>query len=479
MFGILDDLKKQVEHRRDVTTTTTTTTTHGSRSHREMPRLVLQTSSTTVDIQQYRAKCSELEELAKKFRAKCQECDGLSSRYNQLKSSLQEQRQKQQQQQQPIQQQQNKTSGTSTLVHKQGAPSLASRDPFIEFGAPEMSMKGIPAGHGTKRKSPNAQISPDNARAGSGAAEGTTPTKRPRGNTLSTALPGLLSSPLTSHKPLFSYNPRRRGQVSTTGSRPAPKGPMSSPPYARTAGRVTGAAPSASAAVARVSAAPIILPSSQETRLDFSDPPYMPEDDGELLCLGTHPEEGESEHKDEGAAAGGGGGDAWDFVLQTPARPMQQYPEWPREASDSGKENGSVSAQPTPDLQRILDAVGDCEPCRSFYSVPGLVLPRRDPSTLCQHGSGSRRSKGKAAGAPCDGPSAMPLRHYRDSMSAPRPERVATSSSRPEPIRQPPRSEQRRPTTPDHFWDIDYFPPINALGVDTFRKDKHQSSDSS
>ncbi|KAJ2056869.1 hypothetical protein GGI17_005960 [Coemansia sp. S146] len=474
MYGILDSLQKEAGHRRDVTTTTTTT--HGSRSHREMPRLVLQTSSPTVDIHQYRAKCNELEEVTNKLRAKCQEYDRLSSRYNQLNSSLQEQRK--QQQQQP-----KNNSGATTLVHKQGASSLTSRDPFIEFNALEQTTRGIPAGHGSKRTSPSAQVSPDNARTGSGAAEGTTPTKRPRCNTLSTGLPGLLSSPLTSHKPLLSYNPRRRGQVSTTGGRAALKGPMSSPPpFARTSGRVTGAAPSSSAAAARAPAAPIILQSSQETRLDFSDPPYMPDDDGELLCLGTHPEEGEgeSEHRDEGAV--GGGEDALQLILQTPARPMQQYPEWPREASDSdsgdrGKENGSVCAQPSPDLQRILDAVGDCEPCRSFYSVPGLVLPRRDPSTLCRHASGSRRSKGKAAGVSCDGPSAPLLHHYRDSMSAPRPERGSTS--RPEPTRQPPRSEQRRPTTPDHFWDIDYFPPINALGVDTFRRDKQQNSDSS
>ncbi|KAJ2689388.1 hypothetical protein IWW39_001516 [Coemansia spiralis] len=64
-------------------------------------------------------------------------------------------------------------------------------------------------------------------------------------------------------------------------------------------------------------------------------------------------------------------------------------------------------------------------------------------------------------------------------MSAPRPERGSTSSCQPGPVRQPPKSEQRRPTTPDHFWDIDYFPPINALGVDTFRRNKHQNSDSS
>ncbi|KAJ2792899.1 hypothetical protein GGI18_000022 [Coemansia linderi] len=397
-----------------------------------MPRLVLQTSNPVVDLQQYRAKCNELEELASRFRAKCLDYDRLSSRYDQLRSGLNEQRM----------QQLKKTSSAAALARKPGTP-LTNRDPFIELNAPEQTTKGIPARHGPKRTSPTEQVSPDNARVGSGAVEGTTPTKRPRHSTLTTSLPGILSSPLTSHKPHFPLNPRKR--------------------------------------------------SSQETRLDFSDPPYMPEDEGVLLCLGTHPEEGESEHRDEDAADDS----AWQLMLQTPTRPERQYPEFPRDSSDSDSggrksESGSVCAQPSPDLQRILDAVGDCELCRSFYSVPGLVLPKRDPTTLCQHASGSRKSRGKAAadwgarnacndGAmPHEGMAAPPLRHYRDAtMSAPRPERSSTSSCQPGPVRQPPKSEQRRPTTPDHFWDIDYFPPINALGVDTFRRNKHQNSDSS
>ncbi|KAJ2730387.1 hypothetical protein IW152_005288 [Coemansia sp. BCRC 34962] len=394
MFGILDGLQKKVDQRRD---TTATTAAPGSRLHREMPRLVLQTSNPTVDIQQYRAKCNELEELASRFRAKCLDYDRLSSRYNQLRFGLHEQRR---------QQQLKKTSGAAALACKPGASPLTNRDPFIEFDAPEQTTKGIPVGHGSKRTSSSAQVSPDNARA-----------------------PTL----------------------------------------------------------------PIVLQSSQETRLDFSDPPYMPEDEGELLCLGTHPEESESEHRDEDAADS----NAWQFMLQTPTRPEQQYPEFPRDSSDSdsggrGKEDGSVCAQRSPDLQRILDAVADCKLCRSFYSVPGLVLPKRDPATLCQHASGSRKGRGKAAAdrgarhlgnddaVPRDGASAPPLRHYRDAtMSAPRPERSLTSSCQSGPIRQPPKSEQRRPTTPDHFWDIDYFPPINALGIETFRRNKRQNSDSS
>ncbi|KAJ2349001.1 hypothetical protein GGH91_001062 [Coemansia sp. RSA 2671] len=479
MFGILDSLQKKVEPRRD---TTTTAAISGSRPHREMPRLVLQTSNPIVDLQQYRAKCNELEELASRFRAKCLDYDRLSSRYDQLRSGLNEQRM----------QQLKKTSSAAALARKPGTP-LTNRDPFIELNAPEQTTKGIPARHGPKRTSPTEQVSPDNARVGSGAVEGTTPTKRPRHSTLTTSLPGILSSPLTSHKPHFPLNPRKRVPVPTTSSRPALRGPMSSPSLARTSSRGIGAAPNASAAAAKAPTLPIVLQSSQETRLDFSDPPYMPEDEGVLLCLGTHPEEGESEHRDEDAADDS----AWQLMLQTPTRPERQYPEFPRDSSDSDSggrksESGSVCAQPSPDLQRILDAVGDCELCRSFYSVPGLVLPKRDPTTLCQHASGSRKSRGKAAadwgarnacndGAmPHEGMAAPPLRHYRDAtMSAPRPERGSTSSCQLGPVRQPPKSEQRRPTTPDHFWDIDYFPPINALGVDTFRRNKHQNSDSS
>ncbi|KAJ2579183.1 hypothetical protein GGH95_003234, partial [Coemansia sp. RSA 1836] len=460
------------------------TAAHNARSHREKPRLVLQTSNPLVDIQQYRAKCSELEELTCKFRTKCLEYDRLSTRYNQLHTRLQEQQQQQQQQQQ------QKKGGAGMMAHRQGATSLASRDPFIELNALEQTTMGVPAGYGTKRTSPSAQVSPDSALAGSaatrGAAEGTTPTKRPRRGTLSSGLPALLSSPLTTHKPLLSYNPRRRGNASSTTGRPALKAPMSSPPFAALSSKVSGAAPSAPTAP-RVPPTTIAILSSQETRMDFSDPPYMPEDDGDLLCLGTHPEEGESECRAEGAA----GGDVWPFILQTPAK-SEQYREWPSDTSSGEKENGSVCAQRSPDLQRILDAVGDCEPCRSFYSVPGLVLPTRDPSTLCQHASGgSRKSKGKAAAtdwgamragkaAVDDGPSAPQLRHSSAVMSAPRPARGPTASSHPpEALSHPPNGGQRRPTTPDHFWDIDYFPPIKTLGVETFRKDKHQKPDPS
>ncbi|KAJ2743260.1 hypothetical protein GGI20_003888 [Coemansia sp. BCRC 34301] len=473
MFGILDGLQKKVEPRRDASAMTITTTTHNARSHREMPRLVLQTSKPTVDIYQYRAKCSELEELACKLRTKCLEYDRLSNRYNQLQTRLQ-------------QQQQKKNGSVGAMAHKQGASSLTGRDPFLELNALEQTTMGVPAGYGAKRTSPSAQVSPDNAHTGS-AAEGTTPTKRPRRGTLNSGLPALLSSPLTTHKPLLSYNPRRRGNVSTTSGRSALKAPVSSPPFTGKSNKVSGAAPSAPAALPRVPPTSLAIFSSQETRMDFSDPPFIPDEEGDLLCLGTHPEEGKSEYKGENAADG----DVWPFVLQTSIKP-EQYQEWPSDTSSGEKGDGDVCAQRSPDLQRILDAVGDCESCRSFYSVPGVVLPTRDPSTICQHArSGSRKNKGKAAATDWgamradgavvdDGPSTPQLGHRSGIMSAPRPMRGPTASSHPTMApRQPPNSEQRRPTTPDHFWDIDYFPPIKTLGTETFRGDKHRSLDPS
>ncbi|KAJ2846433.1 hypothetical protein GGI22_006249 [Coemansia erecta] len=96
-------------------------------------------------------------------------------------------------------------------------------------------------------------------------------------------------------------------------------------------------------------------------------------------------------------------------------------------------------------LQRILDAVSDCDECKAFYSVPGLVLPKRDPHTLCAHKSRSRNSKDKDGSAQAS----------RRALEAPR-------------------SEQKRPTTPEHFWDIDYFPPIRTGGPELLRKSKQR-----
>lgn len=105
------------------------------------------------------------------------------------------------------------------------------------------------------------------------------------------------------------------------------------------------------------------------------------------------------------------------------------------------------------DLQRILEAVGDCQDCREFYSVPGLVLPKRDPTTLCFHGNGRKKRKtviptaaAAAAAVTETPPSAKESSNTRGAQSE-GPQH---------------RQGRRRPTTPDHFWDIDYFPPIRT-----------------
>ncbi|KAJ2894676.1 hypothetical protein IWW38_002499, partial [Coemansia aciculifera] len=248
-----------------------------------MPRLALQTSHSTVDIKQYRAKCSELEEVTKKLRAKCQEYEHLSTRYNNLKARLQDKQQPQQQ-----------TTSSSVMPHRSVALSLTSRDPFVMLNAPEPTTVGIPPGRGTKRTSPGAPVWPDDA-----WDQMTSPSKRVCSGTLNSNLPAPPeppSSPLTTHKPLLLSNQPKRGNGSTIAARPALKAPPSSPPLAPVSSKVTGAAPKAQAAAAASRAPPTMIPilSSQETRLDYSDPPFIPEEDGELLCLATQPEEYEN-----------------------------------------------------------------------------------------------------------------------------------------------------------------------------------------
>ncbi|KAJ1999819.1 hypothetical protein GGI04_004411 [Coemansia thaxteri] len=358
VFDILGSLQKKVEPRQD------NATVQSSRPHREKPRLVLQTSTPTVDIHQYRTKCSELDELASRYRSKCQEYDRLLSRYTQLSSSAQELSRK---------------SATGARC-KDELPS-ASKDPFIELNALEHTMLGLPTGNSTS----------DAASAKTSAAVATRVAVE-------------------------------RAQI------PA-------------------------------------LHSSQETQLDFSDPP-VPVEDSALLCPGTNPSEAEAD----------GANSAWQFMLKTPDKHCSG-----QERAAAAAESQRVCAQQSPELQRILDAVGDCEPCRSFYSVPGLVLPKRDPSTLCQHRG---RGKGKAAdwralaGKDATANPASSSMPVASAATAPRPARGPFTSDH-DAVRQAPKSERRRPTTPDHFWDIDYFPPIKTLGLGNLRKERRQSTDSS
>ncbi|KAJ2466640.1 hypothetical protein GGI02_004310 [Coemansia sp. RSA 2322] len=426
----------------------------GSLQKKVEPR---QGSTPTVDIHQYRTKCSELDELASRYRSKCQEYDRLLSRYTQLSSSAQELSRK---------------SATGARC-KDELPS-ASKDPFIELNALEHTMLGLPTGNSSnKRSNGSALVSPENLLAGGDVsraaatttADSTTPTKRPRRGTFGSGLPGILSSPLAARKPLLTFNLRGRAKPVSPNTRLAQQATMSSPPPAASdaASAKTSAAVATRVAVERAQIP--ALHSSQETQLDFSDPP-VPVEDSALLCPGTNPSEAEAD----------GANSAWQFMLKTPDKHCSG-----QERAAAAAESQRVCAQQSPELQRILDAVGDCEPCRSFYSVPGLVLPKRDPSTLCQHRG---RGKGKAAdwralaGKDATANPASSSMPVASAATAPRPARGPFTSDH-DAVRQAPKSERRRPTTPDHFWDIDYFPPIKTLGLGNLRKERRQSTDSS
>ncbi|KAJ2720742.1 hypothetical protein GGI07_004423 [Coemansia sp. Benny D115] len=160
-------------------------------------------------------------------------------------------------------------------------------------------------------------------------------------------------------------------------------------------------------------AKPDVLGSSQETRMDFSD-----------LCLPVEAEE---------------------LIELCPASDVEDEAK----AESSGKGGGDA-------LKRILEAVGDCAECRAFYSVPGLVLPKRDPSGLCGHRG---KKKGRVS--------------YPDTTA-----RKASPKAQQQKHEQQPRQRKseggwERQSTPDNFWDIDFFPPIRTASPEArlLRKD--------
>ncbi|KAJ2795468.1 hypothetical protein H4R21_005098, partial [Coemansia helicoidea] len=195
--------------------------------------------------------------------------------------------------------------------------------------------------------------------------------------------------------------------------------------------RTTRVAPVANtAAPAATTAAPARAPkdlaagvkySSQETQLDFSEADLRSEI-GVELCPATDDEDDDDD--DEGAAARR------------------------REAEQAAQALAQARAA---ELRRILDAVGGCAECRAFYTTPGLALPKRDASTLCKH----RRASGKGAGKACT-PSPAP--------ATPAARAAGSTAARP--------SSERRPSTPENFWDIDYFPAIRTAGPEVLRKSK-------
>ncbi|KAI9505495.1 hypothetical protein GGI25_001001 [Coemansia spiralis] len=353
---------------------------------------------------EYEEKCRELSELATRYMEKCKEYDQLLSKYNKREQHM----------------------ATKPSVPKQMILP-AKIQTFEDFEALEDVMMAPGSGGRGKRRmmSPlqEAQTQITGLKQKVGVISDETPTKRARRNGTGngSGLPNLLSSPLSSKCRPLLYNKQLEWRKATAAS-PKTK------------------AEEKSAVATRASNRPALL-SSQETQLDFSEL-LLPNEPAVELCPQSDHESSKN-NEDE----------LWKTAIKQETKGEKKVEAWVGKArenmllrTESTAANNSDDVADS-ELQRILDAVGDCDECRAFYSVPGLVLPKRDPQSLCAH-SKARKSKDSA-------------RKSKDGARKP----AAASAWAP-------KSEQKRPKTPDHFWDIDYFPPIRTAGPEMLRKSK-------
>ncbi|KAJ2340033.1 hypothetical protein GGF43_006501, partial [Coemansia sp. RSA 2618] len=307
--------------------------------------------------------------MALKYSSKCKEYDQLLGRYLQLQGRKQEQRAP-------------SLTSLASLTARQNQPAKVYT--FEDFD--ELEKKMCPQGSGGRGKRTSGGVLVSPARDGpsgmvqhrSGTAfDNITPTKRARKDPLATRKPNLLSSP----PPPLLFKDSKPSRPKRVDKRTF---------HAAAEPRLHGDA------VAGVKC------SSQETRLDSSDPCFPSEGVIEL-CPATDDE-------DSGHEGGNiNSRDRWrdildqiDDVPQEQANPQNKSGMQESGATTSARPNGRPKMKPTSksstkpndqrsvDLQRILDAIGDCQPCRTFYSMPGLALPKRDPTTLCMH-----KGKGK------------------------------------------------------------------------------------
>ncbi|KAJ2476342.1 hypothetical protein IWW56_004974 [Coemansia sp. RSA 2131] len=352
-------------------------------------------SSDMVDARWYAAKCKELDDMAHRYSSKCKAYDQLLTRFQQLQGKQPEQT----------------PSLTSLTARQNGSTKTYTFDDFDELEK-KMCMPG--SGTRGKRTNCNALVSPVRGdafgvvRHRSGAAlDNVTPTKRARKEPLGVRKPNLLSSP---PPPPLTFRGTKTHRLNQADK--------------RTFHNPTVEQRLRSEAVSGVKC------SSQETRLDSSEL-GIPSENIIELCPATDDEHSDCEDKANGR-------DQWREILDHIDAPQNQT-----KRSPSTDVATKPSSQRSMDLQRILDAIGDCQPCRTFYSMPGLALPKRDPHLLCMH-----KKKGKCI------------------------------SSAPEPVQTPARNappaarSERRPSTPEHFWDIDYFPAIRTAGPEVLRKSR-------
>ncbi|KAJ2281271.1 hypothetical protein GGH19_004922 [Coemansia sp. RSA 1807] len=348
-------------------------------------------TNDTVDARWYAEKCKELDDMEHKYTSKCKAYDQLLIRFQQVQGKQPEQ-----------------TPLLTSLTARQNVSKMYTFDDFDE-----LEKKMCVPGSGTRGKRTNCDVLVSPARDAPGvvqhragaALDNVTPTKRARKEPTNVRKPNLLSSP---PPPPLTFRGTKTHRLNHANKRT-----FHDPAEQRL----------------RNEAAAGVKCSSQETRMDSSEL-GMPSENIIELCPAT-----DDEHSDCDKS---NGRDQWREILDQMDVPRNQTKRSP--PIDSATK---PSSQRSVDLQRILDAIGDCQPCRTFYSMPGLALPKRDPLTLCMH-----KKKGQSV---CSAPELVqtPVRN------------VAPAA----------RSE-RRPSTPEHFWDIDYFPAIRTAGPEVLRKSR-------
>ncbi|KAJ1842641.1 hypothetical protein LPJ73_005736, partial [Coemansia sp. RSA 2703] len=377
-------------------------------------------SAMTVSINWYMEKCEELDAMTQKYNAKCRDHEQLLIKYTRLQTKDQE-------------------LTASGLTRAAGTTSTTARKhTFDELDELEKEMLG------SKCMKPFR----------SNATSLVSPTKRARRELAltSSGMTNLLSSPppikaessaanTTKRRPSVHYQQQQVNQHDHSSHKPKTTTHLvlknqRSPPGVRRLSIVKTSAPSAPRPNQHLTPAAntVRLDSSQETRLDFSDPLASIEDVVELCS------ESDSENRTGSNRARTSKPSSISCLLE-----MEEH------RKTEGTKESSESAKDAETRRRILEAVKDCEACTAFYSVQGLVLPKRDPSTLCVH----KKSKGKAA---------------RRSMVNMTP--IACGPQDRWRQRSPPKSEQRRPSTPEHYWDLSHFPDIRTAGPEVLRKSR-------
>ncbi|KAJ2495786.1 hypothetical protein GGH96_006249 [Coemansia sp. RSA 1972] len=347
-------------------------------------------SSDTVDARWYTAKCKELDDMEHKYSSKCKAYDQLLLRFQQLQGKQPEQ-----------------TPSLTSLTARQNASKMYTFDDFDE-----LEKKMCVPGSGTRGKRTNCDVLVSPVRGNApgvvqhrAALDNVTPTKRARKEPLGVRKPNLLSSP----PPPLMFRGTKTHRLNQADKRTFHDSAEQRLRNEATAG---------------------VKCSSQETRMDSSEL-GMPSENIIELCPATDDEHSDCDKTD--------GRDQWREILDHIDVPHQPKHSPSIDVATSAK----PSSQRSVDLQRILDAIGDCQPCRTFYSMPGLALPKRDPLTLCMH-----KKKGKSV---CSAPELVQT-----------PARNVAPAAR----------SERRPSTPEHFWDIDYFPAIRTAGPEVLRKSR-------